>query len=247
MARAKRQPEAPEEPRWSASGFARLGRGFGAPLLFHWSIPLGLYVLDGMRVLPGYWVAGTLLILAHELGHAWLARRYGATVTAVKVMPIGGLCEYRGDLTEAQRSVVAWGGVLAQALIYALTAAALRALGAPHHPWLADAARAWTQGNAFLIALNLMPVRPLDGYEAWRLPLRWLQAGMQRVENEKIRRQTAALRERRPPADAVPPIAAKPGAPRHTPKTPEASDATPVSPEAEALAAKIWDEARRDP
>ncbi len=224
--------EAPS--RWNASGFVRLGRWRGAPLLFHWSIPVGLYLLDGMRVLPGYWIAGALLVLAHELGHAWLARRYGARVTAVKVMPVGGLCEYEGDLTEVERSKVAWGGVLVQAVIYALARAALHALGAPSHPWAAEAARALTEGNGFLIALNLMPVRPLDGYEAWRLPLRWAQSVAQRVENEKVRRQAEAMRRSAVRVEAPPPEAVV------------ASDDAAVSDEARALAEKMWSEAREE-
>lgn len=212
MARAR--PTAHDDTPWSASGFVRLGRWRGAPLLFHWSIPLGLYLLGGMRVMPGFWLAASALILAHELGHAALATRYGARVVAVKVMPIGGLCEYEGDLTELERSKVAWGGVLVQAVVYGITALALRTLGSPSHPWASQAVSALTEGNAFLLALNLLPAPPLDGAEAWKLPLRWIQRVAQRAETEKVKRQAQRLRAKGPrvtldappPPDAVAPL-----------------------------------------
>ncbi len=250
---ARTRPPKRDAPRVTTSGFVRLGRWRGAPLLFHWSIPLGLYLLSRMRVLPGFWLAATALIVAHELGHAALATRYGARVTAVKVMPVGGLCEYEGDLSEVERSKVAWGGVLVQAVIYALTAIAVKAFGAPSNEWAAQAVDALTEGNAFLIALNLMPIKPLDGEEAWRLPLRWLQSIAQRAENEKIRRQAAQMRARGPRVDASviapPPEAQEPAkvaapeaaAPR---EATVASDDLPVTDEARAIADQMWTAAR---
>ena len=224
-------------------------------MLFHWSLPLGLYLLSRMRVLPGFWLAAMALILAHELGHAALARRYGARVTAVKVMPIGGLCEYEDTITEVERSKVAWGGVLVQVAIYALTAVAVKVFGSPSHPWAAQCVDALTEGNAFLIALNLMPIKPLDGEEAWKLPLRWLQSIMQRAENEKIRRQAAAMRARGPRVDvtAIVPEPAKveePVAVAPTREATVASDELPVTDEARAIADAMWSAARdssRDP
>lgn len=238
MARSTQPPR--DTSRWNESGFLRVGRWRGAPILLHWSIPFGLYVLDGMRVLPGYWLAGTLLIFAHEMGHALLALRNGARVTAVKVMPIGGLCEYEGDLTEVQHARVAWGGVLAQAVLYALTLLALRLFGAPTHPWAAQAVTALTEANTFLITLNLMPVRPLDGYEAWRLPMRWLQSIAQRAENEKLQRQIAAMRARGPRVVVV----EAPPAPVEAPAVEAPVVEAPINDEARALAEQMWSAAR---
>ncbi len=76
------------EPRWSA-GYLRAASVRGAPVLFHWTIPLALFALSRFQLRPGVWAAGTLLILAHELGHAALVWRYGGRVTALKVMPVG--------------------------------------------------------------------------------------------------------------------------------------------------------------
>lgn len=236
-----------DSPRWNEAGFVRLGRWRGAPLLFHWTIPLGLYLLGRMQVLPGFWVAGTLLILAHELGHAALASRYGARVVAVKLMPVGGLCVYQGDLTEVERSKVAWGGVLVQLGVYAIVTLAVRLAGAPSHPWIAQSVDALTEANWFLVALNLLPLRPLDGYEAWRLPLRLVQSALQRVETEKIKRQVERMRARGPRVDAierVEPVEAR-VAPRGEASV--ASDELSVSSEAREIVQKMWADARRGP
>lgn len=245
MARAKKPPR--DESRWSESGFVRLGRWRGAPLLFHWTIPLGLYLLGRMQVLPGFWLAGTALIVAHELGHAALAMRYGARVVAVKVMPVGGLCVYEGDLTEVEHSKVAWGGVLVQLAVWAIVSLIVRLAGSPSHAWLAQSVSALTEANAFLIALNLMPVKPLDGYDAWRLPLRFIQSVMQRAETEKIKLQAQRMRARGPRVDAMVSVA-----PPEEPAPPAreatvASDDLPVTDEARELAKQMWSAARRDP
>lgn len=245
MARANKPRR--DDSRWSESGFVRLGRWRGAPLLFHWSIPLGLYLLGRMQVLPGFWLAGTALVVAHELGHAALAMRYGARVVAVKVMPVGGLCVYEGDLTEVERSKVAWGGVLVQLAVYALVSAVVALAGPPSHPWVAQSVSALTEANWFLVALNLMPVKPLDGFDAWRLPLRFIQSVLQRAETEKIKLQAQRIRARGPRVDAMASVAPpdEPAAPAREAKV--ASDDLPVTDEARELARQMWSAARRDP
>lgn len=222
--------------RWDASGFVRFGRWRGAPILWHWTLPIGLYVLSGMRVSLVSWVSVTLLVLLHELGHSFFVRRYGARVLSIKMMPVGGLCSWEGDVTEVERSVIAWGGVLAQILVWLATTLALALVRPLPRAWMYDVATSWTTSNGFLIALNLMPVQPLDGYDAWRLPLRTLQRAAQRLENEKIRRQAEAQRRARGPtlADAAP----------RTGVRADEVDAHAVSDEARALADAMWKQAK---
>src|SRR5690606_15128439 len=78
-------------------------------------------------------------------------------------------CRYEGRVSPLARSAIAWGGVLAQAALFGITWALLATPWAPRH-WLpAQMLSVWLEPNLVLIALNLLPFRPLDGAEAWKL------------------------------------------------------------------------------
>ncbi|MFO0606610.1 MAG: hypothetical protein U0324_25790 [Polyangiales bacterium] len=184
-------------------GYVRFGSWRGAPFLWHWSLPLALYVLSGMSFRPARWAAVTLLVLAHELGHAYWVRRYGAEVLSIRLLPLGGLCVWRGDVTERQRSVIAAGGVMAQAAVWLATTLAVRFAPTIPYEWLWDVVYAWTTSNVFMMVVNLLPVAPLDGHEAWQLPIRWVQERAQRAELARVRLQAAERRRAREARTAV--------------------------------------------
>lgn len=149
-------------------GTLRVGRLLGAPLRLHWSLPLAPLLLSGGRWAPGAWLGVLALLLLHELGHALLVRRVGLTLLGIDLSGLGGRCRFAGEPTPRQRAVVAWGGVLAQALVLAPALLVRLAFDVP--PGLGvDLLDALVRANLILIALNLLPVPPLDGAEAWRL------------------------------------------------------------------------------
>src|SRR5262245_21542359 len=111
----------------SSNGSWTIGWYRGAPVRLHWSLPLGaLYFCHGAWA-PGAWLAFALVILVHELGHAALVARYRHRVVAIDVHGLGGECSYRGDVTEWQRTIIAWGGVAAQGVLLVATLALLLA------------------------------------------------------------------------------------------------------------------------
>jgi len=150
-------------------GSVTLGRIGGAPIRVHWSAPLGALLFGQLQIVPGFWLAFLGLLLVHELGHALVVRAVGGRVRDVLVTGFGGECAYDGVTDPVRRAWVAWGGVAAQLAVFALAAALLFALGPATTPFVADLGHGLTTYNLLLIALNLIPVRPLDGYEAWRL------------------------------------------------------------------------------
>src|SRR5690606_35346299 len=87
----------------------------------------------------------------------------------VELTGFGGRCLWAGQPTPVERALVAWGGVLAQLAL--LVPALLVVLFVPLPPvgFAADLLEAFTRSNAFLAAVNLIPIRPLDGAEAWPL------------------------------------------------------------------------------
>ena len=136
----------------------------------HWTLPVGALVFGQGRFVPGFWLAFFLLVLIHELGHAVLVRRYRQRVVSIDIHALGGVCCWSGDPTAIDRARIAWGGVLAQAVAYGAARAAIALAGPPDGLFTAQLAYAFTTTNVWLMAINLIPVAPLDGAEAWKLP-----------------------------------------------------------------------------
>jgi stage IV sporulation protein FB len=158
-----------------SSGYLLVARWRGIPLRLHWTLPVGAVIFTGLRFVPGAWVGFVLLIVLHELGHALLARRYRMRVLSVDIHGFGGQCRYTGEPTPRQRAVIAWGGVLAQALLFFAVMLALLVAGQqPSNRFLGELADSATSVNLRIAALNLLPFAPLDGAEAWKLPKLWL-------------------------------------------------------------------------
>lgn len=150
-------------------GTLRVGRYRGAPILLHWSLALGLLAFGGFAFVPGFWVGFTLLILVHELGHAYLVRRLGFDVEAVVVHGFGGFCSWHGRASRLEHSVIAWGGVVAQALLLLGTFVYVQVMGPATSPFGFYLQDAWIRANLWIMVLNLLPVAPLDGAEAWQI------------------------------------------------------------------------------
>jgi stage IV sporulation protein FB len=149
-------------------GSLTLGRLWGIPIRAHWTLPIGALVFSGFRFEPGFWLGFFLLVLIHELGHAFLVKANGLRVVGIDISGFGGLCHWSGYATDRQRGAIAWGGVLAQALLLIVTFGLFMAIGRPSNAFLGELTSVFVYTNVFLIGLNLLPFPPLDGYEAWR-------------------------------------------------------------------------------
>lgn len=156
-------------------GFLTLFRVREIPIRAHWTVPLVCVLASGGTWAPGIWLGVLLLILLHELGHAFIVHRVGLVNLGVDLTGMGGLCRWAGNPTRKERAWVAWGGVIAQSIILAATLSCVAIFGTPARGFLAQVVRAFIEVNAFIIVLNLLPFRPLDGAEAWPL-LRYLRA-----------------------------------------------------------------------
>jgi Zn-dependent protease len=181
------------------SGWIRVRgwRPFGAEVWIHWGVvavavaALGLVARDPAfmaLVLASYF----LILVVHESGHAWMARKCGMRVLALEFSVFHGRCSYMGrDATPLDHARVAWAGPLAQlglavsvfALAMIPTIRELDAFG----PLLVFTG----YFNAFWAMFNLVPARGFDGELAWR--------GV--IDGFKSRRQ--APRKPRPPLRRV--------------------------------------------
>lgn len=173
-------------------------------LRLHWSLPIVL-ALAGLYGGSAWVALGVLgLLVVHGLGHVALLQRLGEPLGALELHGLGGDARATGALTAKQRSIVAWGGPLAQLVVYAVTLLLLRA----EVPLSEPALLVLTDLNLLLLLFNLIPLYPFDGAEALRLPgrLKERPAGHGRrqiafaramVEQERRRREDPLLHELR--------------------------------------------------
>lgn len=174
-------------------------RLFGAPVVFHWTVLLMALLVLALKRFSVVGLVGALayvlLIVAHEAGHAWVARRNRLYVHSLLIYPMHGQCQHEAARTQAQDLAVAWGGIGAQAVLFVL-AMLIGLLPFPPGPVASVQTAivvAWGPFNLLLMVLNLLPIAPLDGARAWRV-LPWLVARWR----ERPRTRPIAKKQRRP-------------------------------------------------
>lgn len=180
-------------------GYLTLGRVKGVPIRFHWTLPLGMAWLGGFAVRPGIWLGYLIVVLVHEAGHALLVRRYGLHVFGIDLHGLGGVCRHSPALHAKHDATIAWGGVLAQLVLYVVALLLSQVL--PVTIWTRQLMVVLLSTNLWLVLLNLLPLPGFDGAKAWRLPMMWLR-GERRIPDprESWRRE----RDVTPPADVFP-------------------------------------------
>ena len=175
----------------------RFGRIAGIPVGANWSAlliaALIAWSLAG-RLLPAqvpgldpaaYWLAGAVgarlflgSLLAHEIGHALVARRAGLRVRGITLWLLGGVAQLEDEPAtphdELRVAIVGPAVSMALAIGFGLAALALSAAGGPA---AAVAITAWLAvGNTALALFNLLPAAPLDGGRVLR-GLLWRRHG----------------------------------------------------------------------
>jgi Zn-dependent protease len=156
-------------------------------VIIHWTALFLAIIVSEFRFRPWAWLAVFVVILVHELGHAAAVLRARGAVVAIRMDATGGCCEWTGSVTRAQRLLIVWGGVLAQILLFFVAFIASIYLYEFISEFSGDFLPVLLRWNLILIALNLLPVKPLDGYDAWRLlRLTWKDW---RSQSRKARRQ----------------------------------------------------------
>src|SRR5215217_1488326 len=143
----------------------RFGRIAGIPVGASWSaLLIALLIAWSLGGAAG---AGLFLgsLLAHEIGHALVARRAGLRVRGITLWLLGGVAQLEdepkspGD--ELRVAIVGPAVSLALAVGFGLVALGLSAAGSPA---LVGVVAAWLAlGNAALAVFNLLPAAPLDG------------------------------------------------------------------------------------
>lgn len=144
----------------------------GIVLLISWSLATAYYPDQVEGIAPGLaWALGVLSalllfasIVAHEYGHAIVARRRGLEVEEIELWLLGGVAKMRGTARRPQDELayaLAGPGVtlIVAALFGALTLVVSKTAAPELHALVAYQAFI----NAAILVLNMMPAFPLDG------------------------------------------------------------------------------------
>jgi Zn-dependent protease len=155
-------------------------------LLFAWSLGGELLPAQVPGLAPAaYWLAGAAgaglflaSLLAHEIGHALVARRAGLRVRGITLWLLGGVAQLEDEPAspgdELRVAIVGPAISLALAGAFGVAAAALSVVGASA---LLVVVAAWLAlGNVALGVFNLLPAAPLDGGRVLR-GLLWRRHG----------------------------------------------------------------------
>jgi Zn-dependent protease/CBS domain-containing protein len=179
------------------------GRVAGIPVGASWSAIVTLAVIVDLLAtgaLPAavprqpvalYWGVGVAAavafltsLLAHELAHALVARRYGIRIRSVTLWMLGGVTRLDGDPGTPRADLqIALAGPAASLLAGAVFLGLAAAISAAGGPRVATAAAMWLAlMNGVLAAFNLLPGAPLDGGRVLRAALWRHWADRQRAE-----------------------------------------------------------------
>ena len=149
-------------------------RILSAPLYVHWSafVIIALLLLHEIEepLIAVVAVASYLgLILLHEAGHAYVAKRQRLRRHAIRLEAFHGVCEFEAPYYAKQDYLVAWGGVLAQLLVAVpvITLDAVFDLGQVDP--LGPVVVIFGYVSVAIAAFNLIPAHGLDGEKAWQL------------------------------------------------------------------------------
>ncbi len=159
------------------TGSLSLGRITGIPIRAHWSMAL-VAVLFGVNLASSFGlVAGAIAvvaffvsILAHELGHAVVARHYGVQTESIDLWALGGVARLdRESPTPRADGLIAVAGPLVSLVIGAVTFGAAFLVGSNVLGWIGFV-------NLLLAVFNMLPGAPLDGGRVLRA-FRWSRTG----------------------------------------------------------------------
>jgi Zn-dependent protease len=163
----------------------RILRVSGVDVYVHWTVFLvaGIMIVASIRQ-PWLTLAGgaswLALILLHECGHMIAAHRKKCLVIAIYLYPIHGRCYYEPAWSRFDNCVIAWGGVIAQAIVAAPLLLWITLVGYSRFEPV-NAVLAILGGYSLCVAIfNLIPAGRLDGVMAWAILPEFIKRRKQR-------------------------------------------------------------------
>lgn len=146
----------------------------GVDIFVHWSVlaVAGFILLNVLRNplmslvgLTAYF--GVMMI--HEFGHMFVARRLGCDVFEIELYPIFGVTRFQTPWSKFDHCLIAWGGVVAQLIVALPLIAIVSIFGYTPFNVVNEVFAILGFYSLGVAAFNLLPFKPLDGSVAWGL------------------------------------------------------------------------------
>ncbi len=158
-------------------GSIRLGTYAGIPVRAHWSMGIvavwfGILLSASLGVIGGVIATAAFFasILAHEFGHALVARRYGVRTESIDLWALGGVARLdRESPSPRADGLIAVAGPAVSLLVGVVALAASYAVESGVLFWIGFV-------NVVLAVFNMLPGSPLDGGRLVRA-VRWARTG----------------------------------------------------------------------
>lgn len=144
------------------------------PVYVHWTLlVIIILILCGAFERSGFTAlilfAYISVLLVHECGHMIAAHAKGCRVLSIRLYPIFGLAFFEEPWSRWDKCVIAWGGVIAQAVVAFPFVTWYKLFGYSRFDQV-NALIAILGFFSLVVALfNLLPFPPLDGAVAWKL------------------------------------------------------------------------------
>ena len=156
------------------SRLTRVRRVLGVDVYVHWSIFLiAAVMLLGTLRKPLATLIGLAaylgVLIVHESGHLIMAHLRGYDALSIELYPIFGIARFEQPGSRFDRAAIAWGGVLAQAIVGVPLAVYVAVLGYTRWEALNAALGILGYFSLGIAVFNLLPLGPLDGSVAWDL------------------------------------------------------------------------------
>lgn len=174
----------------------RVARVAGIDIHLHWSAVVlvalllfsGLETIERMDVTVAAVMGYLGVLLIHEWGHVIAARRRRCAVWDIRIYPLWGLTRMSAPASRLDASVIAWGGVLAQAAVALPIVAWVMVAGPPTSERTSAVLGLLSYFSLCVAAFNLIPARPLDGATAWQIvPILFRRAVLGRTATRRQR------------------------------------------------------------
>jgi len=168
-----------------------VGRIDRVDVYIHWSVfAIAIVMLMGVMRQPATTVVGIAcwlgVLLLHECGHMVAAKRRGSAVHAIELYPIYAVTRFDAPWSRFDHAIIAWGGVLAQALFAVPAVLWIKFLGYTPFNAVNEVLVLFGFFSIAVAVFNLLPFPPLDGAIAWQI----VPAAIERARRSKQQRES---------------------------------------------------------
>jgi membrane-associated protease RseP (regulator of RpoE activity) len=161
----------------------------GVPVYVHWSVLLiAILILLNVIHHPATSLLGLTaylgVLLIHESGHLIAAQRMRCEVFSIKLYPVFGVIKFEMPWSKFDHCVIAWGGLIAQAVVAIPVIGWVLLFGYTRFEALNAVLALLGFFSAAMAVFNLLPIPPLDGATAWAI----IPEAIRRARHKSTRR-----------------------------------------------------------